>query len=189
MDRKIVADRIMGYSPFDPASVQVITLAPLHHFFDLCCRLSDGRDNEACHKRRSKSTAVDWSAVGRRVRELRGFDTNQQEFAARVGISQAYLSNVEHGKVEIGGRDLAEDCPGIRQKHGMAAHRGGQALIRIDGGHSTCGRSRYEEFPPAHGLVPITVVRRRAPGMRFYGRGPRLAISGALLILSLGAAS
>jgi len=53
-------------------------------------------------KRRSKSAAVDWSAVGRRVRELRGFDMNQQEFAARVGISQAYLSNVEHGKVEVG---------------------------------------------------------------------------------------
>jgi transcriptional regulator with XRE-family HTH domain len=53
-------------------------------------------------KRKSKSTAVDWSAVGRRIRELRGFDMNQQEFAARVGISQAYLSNMEHGKVEVG---------------------------------------------------------------------------------------
>ncbi len=49
---------------------------------------------------------VDWIAVGRRVRELRGFDTNQEEFAARVGISQAYLSNVEHGKVEVGAEIL-----------------------------------------------------------------------------------
>ena len=26
----------------------------------------------------------------------------QAEFAKRVGISQAYLSNIEHGRVEIG---------------------------------------------------------------------------------------
>ncbi len=53
-----------------------------------------------------RSTTVDWIAVGRRVRELRGFDTNQGEFAAKVGISQAYLSNVEHGKVEVGAEIL-----------------------------------------------------------------------------------
>jgi len=53
-------------------------------------------------KRRSRSVAVDWKAAGRRVRELRGFDMTQQEFADRIGVSQAYLSNVEHGKVEVG---------------------------------------------------------------------------------------
>jgi len=36
----------------------------------------------------------------------------QQEFADRIGISQAYLSNVEHGKVEVGAeilRRIAEE--------------------------------------------------------------------------------
>ncbi len=45
---------------------------------------------------------VDWIAVGRRIRELRGFDITQQEFAGRVGISQTYLSHAERGKGEVG---------------------------------------------------------------------------------------
>ena len=49
---------------------------------------------------------MDWIAVGRRLRELRGFDMTQQEFADRVGISQTYVSDMEHGKVEIGGEIL-----------------------------------------------------------------------------------
>ena len=57
-------------------------------------------------KRRPKSVAVDWTAAGRRVRELRGFDMTQQEFADRIGISQAYLSNVERGRVEVGAEIL-----------------------------------------------------------------------------------
>jgi transcriptional regulator with XRE-family HTH domain len=44
--------------------------------------------------------------VGRRVRELRGFDMTQEEFAKRIGISQNYLSVMEHGKVEIGAEIL-----------------------------------------------------------------------------------
>lgn len=45
---------------------------------------------------------IDWSAVGRRIRELRGFDLTQKEFAARIGVSQSYLSSMENGDVEIG---------------------------------------------------------------------------------------
>jgi len=52
---------------------------------------------------RSKPVEIDWKAVGRRVRQLRGFDVNQENFAARIGITQAYLSLIEHGKREIGG--------------------------------------------------------------------------------------
>jgi transcriptional regulator with XRE-family HTH domain len=52
------------------------------------------------------STRVDWNAVGRRVRELRGFDVTQQEFARRIGVSQNHLSTVERGKVEIGAEIL-----------------------------------------------------------------------------------
>ncbi len=61
-------------------------------------------------KSRSKSVSkfnlVDWSEVGRRVRKLRGFDMTQQEFAHRLGISQTYVSEIEHGNVEIGGEIL-----------------------------------------------------------------------------------
>ena len=51
-------------------------------------------------------TPIDWKAVGRRIRELRGFDMNQTEFAGRIGISQSYLSTAERGKVEIGAEVL-----------------------------------------------------------------------------------
>jgi transcriptional regulator with XRE-family HTH domain len=52
------------------------------------------------------SARVDWIAVGRRLRELRGFDVTQQEFAHRIGVSQNYLSTMERGKVEIGAEIL-----------------------------------------------------------------------------------
>ena len=52
------------------------------------------------------STRVDWNAVGRRLRELRGFDVTQQEFARRIGVSQNHLSMMERGKVEIGAEIL-----------------------------------------------------------------------------------
>jgi transcriptional regulator with XRE-family HTH domain len=45
---------------------------------------------------------VDWKAVGRRVRELRGLYTKQKDFAKSVGVSQNYLSVIEHGKAEVG---------------------------------------------------------------------------------------
>ena len=50
--------------------------------------------------------AVDWKVVGRRIRELRGFDMTQEEFAKRIGVSQNYLSTMEHGKVQIGAEIL-----------------------------------------------------------------------------------
>ncbi len=49
---------------------------------------------------------MDWNAVGRRLRELRGFEMRQQEFARRIGISQNYLSTMERGKVAIGAEIL-----------------------------------------------------------------------------------
>jgi transcriptional regulator with XRE-family HTH domain len=53
-------------------------------------------------KRRPGHGEVDWKLVGRRIRELRGFDMTQVEFARRIEVSQNYLSTMEHGKVEIG---------------------------------------------------------------------------------------
>jgi transcriptional regulator with XRE-family HTH domain len=38
--------------------------------------------------------------VGRRIRELRGFDTKQVDFARRIGVSQSYLSALERGEKE-----------------------------------------------------------------------------------------
>lgn len=55
---------------------------------------------------RTKDGLVDWKGVGRRIRELRGFDMTQEEFARRIGISQSYLSTMEHGQVEIGAEIL-----------------------------------------------------------------------------------
>ncbi len=57
-------------------------------------------------KSRRARSAVEWKRVGRRIRELRGFDMTQEEFARRIGVSQNYLSTMEHGKVEIGAEIL-----------------------------------------------------------------------------------
>ncbi len=58
-------------------------------------------------KSRGKYVSVDWATVGRRIREIRGFDMTQEEFAERIGISQKnYLSTMERGKVEIGAEIL-----------------------------------------------------------------------------------
>ena len=57
-------------------------------------------------KRRPKSVPVDWESVGRRVRELRGLYMSQREFAERVLISQNYVSDMEHGRVEVGAEIL-----------------------------------------------------------------------------------
>jgi transcriptional regulator with XRE-family HTH domain len=45
---------------------------------------------------------IDWKAVGRRVRALRGFETNQAQFALELGVSQGQLSKYEQGSSEIG---------------------------------------------------------------------------------------
>ncbi len=55
---------------------------------------------------RPKTSLVDWKKVGRRIRELRGFDMTQGGFAKRIGVSQSYLSTMEHGEVEIGAEIL-----------------------------------------------------------------------------------
>ena len=48
----------------------------------------------------------DWKAVGRRLRQLRGFETHQAVFAREIGISQSQLSRYEKGKSEIGAEIL-----------------------------------------------------------------------------------
>ncbi|MGA8557607.1 MAG: helix-turn-helix transcriptional regulator [Candidatus Acidiferrales bacterium] len=46
-----------------------------------------------------------WKLVGRRIRELRGFDASQVQFARRIDISQD-LSAVERSEKEIGAEAL-----------------------------------------------------------------------------------
>ncbi|PYX21023.1 MAG: hypothetical protein DMG87_09675 [Acidobacteria bacterium] len=36
------------------------------------------------------------------IRELRGFDMTQEEFARRIGVAQSHLSALEHGEREPG---------------------------------------------------------------------------------------
>jgi transcriptional regulator with XRE-family HTH domain len=50
----------------------------------------------------SRKSGIDWRVVGRRLRELRGFDVNQAAFARELGVSQAQLSRYEKGKSEMG---------------------------------------------------------------------------------------
>jgi len=55
---------------------------------------------------RTGAALIQWRLVGRRIRELRGFDITQEEFAKRIGVSQGYLSSIERGKKEIGAEIL-----------------------------------------------------------------------------------
>jgi transcriptional regulator with XRE-family HTH domain len=50
----------------------------------------------------SRKLEIDWMSVGRRVREIRGFDANQAAFARELGVSQGQLSRYEQGASEIG---------------------------------------------------------------------------------------
>ena len=54
----------------------------------------------------SKKYRLDLGAIGRRIRELRGFDMTQEEFAERIGVAQSHLSALEHGQREPGGAVL-----------------------------------------------------------------------------------
>jgi len=49
---------------------------------------------------------IQWKRVGRRIRELRGFDVTQEDFARRIGVSQGFISAVERGEKEIGAEIL-----------------------------------------------------------------------------------
>jgi DNA-binding XRE family transcriptional regulator len=49
-----------------------------------------------------KHLDIDWRSVGRRIRELRGFDMNQAQFAHAVGVTQSHVSAIERGQKEIG---------------------------------------------------------------------------------------
>ena len=49
-----------------------------------------------------KVLKIDWQSVGRRIRELRGFDMKQAEFADTIGVAQSYVSDIERGRKKPG---------------------------------------------------------------------------------------
>jgi len=59
---------------------------------------------------------IDLQAIGRRIRELRGFDMTQADFARRIGVTQGYLSALENGEKEPGSAVLLA----IRQEFGKS---------------------------------------------------------------------
>jgi transcriptional regulator with XRE-family HTH domain len=62
--------------------------------------------NKSSKISRGSKGLIQWKPVGRRVRELRGFDMTQEEFARRIGVSQGYLSSIERGEKEVGAEIL-----------------------------------------------------------------------------------
>jgi len=47
---------------------------------------------------KKKAAGVDLKNVGRRIREIRGFDLTQAEFGKMLGVAQATLSKYEKGQ-------------------------------------------------------------------------------------------
>ncbi len=68
--------------------------------------------------RTKERSAIDWEAVGGRLRELRGFAVNQADLAKRIGISQGFYSRAERGQQEIGAGILLK----ISEHFGVSLH-------------------------------------------------------------------
>lgn len=58
---------------------------------------------EECYNYGKEETSMDKRALGRRLRELRGFDRTQDEVADALGISRTILSKYENGRAIPGG--------------------------------------------------------------------------------------
>ena len=56
------------------------------------------------HMPTSTKVEIDWKAVGRRIREVRGFEVNQAGFAGELGVSRGQLSRYEQGSRRSGQR-------------------------------------------------------------------------------------
>lgn len=56
----------------------------------------------ASKRKSAGKSRIDLRAIGRRIRELRGFEMTQAEFARRIGVAQGYLSALERGEKEPG---------------------------------------------------------------------------------------
>jgi len=57
-----------------------------------------GKRQARIQARRLTHAAVDLKAIGRRIREIRGFDLTQAEFGRILGVLQTQLSKYELGQ-------------------------------------------------------------------------------------------
>ncbi len=48
--------------------------------------------------KKNPRTRIDAIAIGRRIREMRGFEATQAQFAKKLGIGQTQLSKYERGE-------------------------------------------------------------------------------------------
>jgi transcriptional regulator with XRE-family HTH domain len=90
--------------------------------------IRDNSHRKGKNPTRLKGSAIAWKKVGRRLRELRGFDVTQDELAAELSISQGQLSRYERGESEIGPEVLLR-----------LAHRFGKPIEWILTGKATQG--------------------------------------------------
>ena len=50
-------------------------------------------------RRKLEPEKLDYAAIGRRIREIRGFELNQAEFGKIIGIGQSQVSKYERGDI------------------------------------------------------------------------------------------
>ena len=67
-------------------------------------------------RNRKRASALDLRAIGRRIRELRGLDITQVQFAKRIRVAQSHLSALEHGDTQ----PCAEVLLAISQEFGKS---------------------------------------------------------------------
>jgi transcriptional regulator with XRE-family HTH domain len=82
---------------------------------------------------------IDLVGIGRRIRELRGFDRTQAEFSRAIHVAQSYLSAIERGKKEPGAavllaisRELGKSVDWLLtgKTHGVSRKRAAKAPER-----------------------------------------------------------
>ena len=85
-------------------------------------------------------SSVDWKLVGRRIRELRGFDLTQEEFARRIGVSQNYLSTYGAREGADRLRDPLENQSGVWENNRVVADGKGVEPNREDARRAIFGK-------------------------------------------------
>ena len=50
-------------------------------------------------RRTPEPEKLDYAAIGRRIREIRGFEMNQADFGHLIGVGQSQVSKYERGEI------------------------------------------------------------------------------------------
>jgi hypothetical protein len=88
------------------SSVNCAAFVAIAHRAKACNKKGDRKANphwiniirDGINIKRNVQSRPDLKAIGRRIREIRGFDLTQSEFGNILGISQAQLSKYEKGQ-------------------------------------------------------------------------------------------